>query len=331
MNALTHAMIRAYQPQLDAWAVDDSVAAVVIRGTGDKAFCAGGDVLEVYHAGKKGDGTIQAFFREEYTLNRTIFRYPKPYIALIDGITMGGGVGLSVHGSHRIVGERSTFAMPETAIGLFPDVGGSYFLPRLPHRCGLYLALTGARIKAADCLALGIATHYLPSARVAELVEILAAAADWRAPEATVAAALEDLAGDPGPAPLAEHFATIDRAFAGDSVEAILESLHAEGGDWAVKQAAVIEKRSPTSVKIAFAQYHRARGLDFEDCMTLEYRLIQACLAGPDFYEGIRSLLIDKDHAPQWRPASLREVSDEMVAGCFAPLGSDDLRFPAQR
>ncbi|MEX2408162.1 MAG: enoyl-CoA hydratase/isomerase family protein, partial [Rhodovibrionaceae bacterium] len=225
LNALTLGMIDRIAPQLDAWAADDGVKAVAIRGEGEKAFCAGGDVRAVWEAGRtaKAEGSLQRgkpgqltadFFRAEYKLNRQIFHYPKPYIALIDGITMGGGVGLSVHGSHRVAGERTMLAMPETGIGLFPDVGGSYFLPRLPGEMGLFLALTGERVKAADACALGIATHFVPGDGEAAVLEGLIEA-DWSGEaKATANEVLSGLAGTPGEASLAVHRSEIDVAFA---------------------------------------------------------------------------------------------------------------------
>lgn len=331
LNALTLGMIRALHPQLDRWAADPAIAAVAIRGEGGKAFCAGGDVRAIWETAKAGGhvpgepGQLAAdFFREEYQLNRRIHTFEKPFVALIDGITMGGGVGLSVHGDLRLAGPRTLFAMPETAIGLFPDVGGSYFLPRLPGGLGLYLALTGERLKAADCLYAGIATHYV----AAEEEEILAAlaAADWQAPEACLA----PLLGEPEvPALLPPHRAAIDRCFAGrDSVEAVVAALEAEGSDWARATLATLAKRSPTSMKVAFEQLRRGATASFDDCMTMEYRLSQAAMRpGSDFFEGIRAVLVDKDHAPTWNPESLAGVGAAAVAAWFQPLGAHDLTF----
>jgi enoyl-CoA hydratase len=326
LNALTLGMIRDLLPRLGDWADDERVAAVAIRGAGEKAFCAGGDVRAVWEAGRNGGTLTREFFYEEYSLNRAIHRFAKPYIALIDGITMGGGVGLSVHGSYRIAGDRTLLAMPETAIGLFPDVGGSYFLPRLPGMTGRYLALTGARLKAADCCLLGIATHYVPSERQAALLESLAGA-DLAAGPAAIDAVLAEFAESPGAAPLAEQRAAIDRLFAGETIEEILANLRADSSDWAAKQLAILEQRSPTSLKLTLEQLRRGAALDFEACMTMEFRLSQACMAGPDFYEGIRAVLVDKDHKPVWRPARLDEVTDAMLQERFAPLSAGDLVF----
>lgn len=323
LNTLTWDMIQAYHPQLRAWAEDPGIGALVIRATGSRAFCAGGDIRIIWEQIRNGGELPRLFFRGEYALNHDIHRFPKPYIALLDGIVMGGGVGLSVHGSHRIATENTLFAMPETGIGLFPDVGGTYFLPRLPGRLGLFLGLTGARLRAADCLYAGVATHYVESALLEDLIAALAAADSEDA--AAVDAVIAGFAGDPGPAPLAEQREAIDRCFATESVEAILEALRAEATPWADKLAGLMERASPTGLKLAFRQIHEGAELDFAAAMTLEYRLSQACMYGHDFPEGVRALIIDKDNAPRWRPATLAEVDAEAIEACFRPLGDRDL------
>ncbi|MDH3474282.1 MAG: enoyl-CoA hydratase/isomerase family protein [Rhodospirillales bacterium] len=331
LNALTPEMCRELDARLAAWAEDPAVAAVLIQGTGERAFCAGGDVVTIYESAR-GDGKLAAaFFRDEYRMNRRIFHFPKPYIAVIDGITMGGGVGVSVHGSHRVATERTLFAMPETGIGLFPDVGSTFFLPRLPGApglyLGLYLGLTGQRLQGADCLYCGIATHYLERARLAELERALEQA-DWSGdPKATAGGLLDTLASEPGPPPLAAHRAAIDRCFAQDSVEAILDALEAEGGDWAETTRAHLLTRSPTSLKVAFRQLREGAALDFDQAMIMEYRLASACVAGHDFPEGVRAAVIDKDRRPAWRPATLAEVGDALVDRHFMPPGEGDLTF----
>lgn len=327
LNALTLGMIRSLQSHLDAWAEDASVGAVLIQGAGEKAFCAGGDVRAVWYSGKEGDPLTRVFFYEEYIANRTIHRFPKPFISLIDKVCMGGGVGISVHGSHRVAGDRTMLAMPETAIGLFPDVGGSWFLPRLPGRSGYWLSLTGARLDAAAALELGLATHYVPSERHGEVIERLAAADFGSDAKATVDALLTELSGDLGTSEIAAYRFEIDRLFAGATVEAILEALRADGGDWAREQADILDSRSPTSMKITLEQLQRGSELELEDCLTMEYRMSQACMAGHDFYEGIRAVLVDKDHKPRWQPERLEEVDRELVERHFAPLGEGELRF----
>lgn len=324
LNALTLPMIRAYAPQLAAWAADPAVAAVVMRGAGDRAFCAGGDIRAIWEAGRASDAAIHRdFFREEYRLNRAIHRFAKPHVALLDGITMGGGVGLSVHGSHRVATERTLFAMPETGIGLFPDVGGGYFLPRCPGEIGMYLALTGHRLKAADLLYAGIATHYVPSAGLDDLVVALG---EIRSSDG-VDEVLGRFAAPAGEAPLAAHRAAIDRCFAAPSVEAILDVLAADGSDWARAARATLLKMSPTSLKITYRQVRLGRALDFEACMVMEYRMIQRFMAGHDFFEGVRAAIVDKDQAPRWRPDNLAAVTAAEVDAYFAPLGPRDLTF----
>ncbi len=318
LNALTLGMIRALHPMLDDWAVDPAVRAVVVRGAGDKAFCAGGDIRALYDG--RGGAVTADFFREEYRLNRRIYHYPKPYIALMDGITMGGGVGLSVHGRHRVLSEATMFAMPETGIGLFPDVGGSYFLPRLPGKNGMYLALTGSRLRAADCLYAGIGDAYVPVDRHDAVIDVLRDDAD-------PAAVLREASVDPGAPPLADHRAAIDRCFGAESVEAITAALEAEGGDWAAKTLDVMAGKSPVSQKIAFRQIKSGARLDFDDCMRMEFRLSQHVMAGHDFFEGVRAVVIDKDQTPRWQPDRLDAVTDKMVDAYFAPLGDAELTF----
>lgn len=330
LNALSLAMIRVMLPQLKAWSADPAIGAVVIQGAGDKAFCAGGDVRAVYDAGlaAKADGTIDRgmtadFFREEYVLNHAIHNFPKPFIALVDGISMGGGVGLSVHGPIRVATERMLFAMPETGIGLFPDVGGGWFLPRCPGELGTYYALTGARAKAADALALGYATHYVPSDRLPSLTDALAASnwADARTAETILAGFVAD-AGRPA---ILDDKPAIDRCFAHDRVEDILAALKADGSAWAAGMLERLSGLSPTSMKVSLRQLRLGRTMSYDRIVTMEYRLSQACMIGRDFYEGIRAVLVDKDKTPRWQPASLDDVSDDMVASYFEPLGSRDL------
>ena len=330
LNALTQPMCLAIDQALRDWAHDDKIATVLVRGAGDRAFCAGGDVRVVAEEGmarrrSENDGRLgREFFRDEYRMNRRIKRFPKPYIALIDGITMGGGIGVSVHGSHRIATERTLAAMPETGIGLFPDVGTSYVLPRLPGRMGAYLALTGARLTAADLLALGIATHFVPSDRMSALVDNLIAA-DWSKGTDTV---LSRYVADPGAPELAQHRAVIDRCFTGGRVETILSALDADAGAFAKVTAVTLGTMSPTSLKIALEEMRRSATLDFDACLVMEYRLTQSILEGHDFYEGIRAQLIDKDRGPKWAPPTLGDVDDAAVGDYFKTPPHGDLTFP---
>lgn len=322
LNALNHAMVLEITARLHDWAGDDAVREVVISGAGEHAFCAGGDVVGIAKrilAGEVGTGLSANFFREEYRLNRIIRTYPKPYLAILDGITMGGGVGLSIHGRYRIATDRTVLAMPEMAIGFFPDVGGGYALARFPGKSGLYMALSGARARAADCLYVGAATHYVSDGNLAKLVDAINSA--------PIETLLDTYAEDPGSPPMRERQAQIDRCFAGGSVEAILAALDAEGGEWAEKTAATLRHVAPLSLKVAHRQLTEAAGLEFDANMVMEYRLCQRFMADHDFCEGVRAVLIDKDKAPAWRPASLDAVGDEIVDAYFAPLGERDLTF----
>lgn len=320
LNALTHGMCVAMKVQLDAWKTDPTTECVVIRGAGGRAFCAGGDIRSLYESGKTGTSYAQDFYRDEYVLNAAIKHFPKPYIALLRGIVMGGGVGVSVHGSHRVADESAVFAMPETGIGLFPDVGGSFFLPRCPGQIGMYLAMTGARLKTADCIDAGIATHFVPSTSTDALVERLAAGEQ---PDRAISL----FAQTPEPAPLAEYDAAIARLFAGNTVEETLSRLNAEGNEWARGIASVIRTKSPTSLKLACRQLRMGALQDFDTCMRMEFRMVNRVIAGHDFYEGVRATIIDKDQSPKWKPAALEDVSDADIDAYFAPLGEKELKL----
>lgn len=321
LNALTHPMVRAMAAALDAWEADPGVACVVVKGAGEKAFCAGGDIRMLYETGKAGNiGPSLAFWREEYILNIRIKRYPKPYVALIDGIVMGGGVGVSLHGSHRLAGDRYSFAMPEVGIGFFPDVGATYALPRLPGEVGTYIALTGARIGPDDAVAAGLATHRIASSRMAEVEATLKAGEPV---DAVLAGASQATAGGPV---MAER-ALIDRCFAGDDVPAILAALDAEAGasEFAAKTAATIRTKAPSSLAIALEQVRRGATMEFEDAMATEFRIVSRIAEGHDFYEGVRATIIDKDGKPRWQPASLAELPADFAASHFAPLPGREL------
>ena len=337
LNAFTLGMYRRFDPMLRQWAEDAAVHAVLVRGADGRAFCAGGDIRAIYEAGRGivGDPALTSvFFREEYELIRRVHRYEKPYIAIIDGITMGGGAGVSVNGRYRVATERTLLAMPETGIGLFPDVGATRFLNLCPGHIGRYLALSGARLGPYDALYCGLATHFVPRERVPALVAALSETA-WQSgrEQAQVEEALAAFHGDPGEPPLIARRPAIDRCFAADSVEAILASLAREAatggadGEWAAQTRAGLLAKSPTSLKITLRQLLEGRGFAIEEALVLEYRLTQHVMRGYDFNEGVRAALIDKDHRPRWRPATLAEVSDAMVARYFAPLADGELRF----
>jgi enoyl-CoA hydratase len=312
LNALTRDMALAMKAELDLWAHDDAVKAVIAQGAGEKAFCAGGDIRSLYESGKAGTPYALEFYRDEYLLDATIKHYPKPYIALISGIVMGGGVGVSVHGSARIADETTMFAMPETGIGLFPDVGGSFFLPRCPGQVGMYLALTGARLKTADCLYAGIATHFVPRAKRDELIARLA---DERG--------FEDLHEDVPGTFLDTHRNSIDAIFGQASIEEMFAALDADHTDWSRDTAKTIRAKSPTSTKLTFRQLREGAKLSFDDCMRMEYRMVQGIVAGHDFYEGVRATIIDKDATPRWQPADLSAVSAADIDAYFAPMKNE--------
>lgn len=318
LNALTLGMCHAIEAQLHAWRDDAGVRAVAVKGAG-RAFCAGGDIRALYDTGLAKDDYPYRFYHDEYRLNALIKHYPKPYIALLNGIVMGGGVGVSVHGAHRIVSENLRFAMPETGIGLFPDVGGSYFLSRCPGQLGLFLALTGTRISAADALYCGIATVYVPAAQFGDLETALSKAGNL---EAVIA----EFAQTPPEAPsLAQHRERIDRIFSHDSVEEIVEALLWEGDSWASQTRSTILGKSPMSSKVAFRQLREGAKLDFNACMQMEYRLACRFIEGSDFYEGVRATVIDKGQSPHWSPDTLAAISSAGIDAYFAPLGPREL------
>jgi enoyl-CoA hydratase len=321
LNAVTHGMVRALALQLDAWANDPAITRVVVTAAGERAFSAGGDIRALYDQGRAGRHDEQlAFWRDEYPLNAAIKRYRKPYVSLIDGIVMGGGVGVSVHGSHRVAGDRFSFAMPEVGIGFFPDVGATWFLPRMPGELGAWCALTGERLNAADALAGGVATHRVASSRFADLLDALCG-------DVSVDAVLAAFHEPPGEGPVAAQRALIDRAFVGERVEAILDRLDAEsaGSAFAAAAARTIRGKSPMSLKIALAQVRGGANWDFEECMRVEFRIVSRVVHGHDFYEGVRAVIVDKDNAPQWSPASLAAVGRADVEHYFAALGADEL------
>lgn len=320
LNALSHAMVQRIHPQLQAWATDEGIDCVILKATGEKAFCAGGDIRAIYDLGRAGkaDEALH-FWYEEYLLNHYIGTYPKPYVSLIDGICMGGGFGLSAHGTYRVAGDRYLFAMPEVNIGLFPDVGGTYVLPRVPDFRGVYLALTGARIRGADALAMGLATHVVPSSRFAELEAALQAGGD-------VAATLAGFASAPPPAPLDAHGDVIRNIFGRGEIRAILSALDAAGQDdsataeFARKAADAIRAACPTSLAITMEQMRRGPSLTLGAALATEYRVVNRVARDHDFYEGVRAIIVDKDNAPRWQPATLADVDPSVIAAHFDPI-----------
>lgn len=328
LNALNLPMVREILPRLRAWANDPAITRVIIKAVGEKAFCAGGDVRTLYDLGRAGN-TAEAldFWREEYVLNNYIGTFPKPYIALVDGICMGGGFGLSAHGSHRVAGDRYLFAMPEVNIGLFPDVGGTHVLPRLPGAFGVFLALTGTRIRAPEAYACGLATAVVPSSAFAALEAALCAGGD-------VDATIEAHRYTPAPSAFADREEVIADLFSRGSLDAILAALDkaaAEGGpfaDFLATTAKDMRTKSPTSLSIAMEQMRRGPTLDLGECLKAEFRAVTRVAAGHDFYEGVRAVLVDRDNAPRWRPATLADVRADIIAAHFDPI-PDELELLA--
>jgi enoyl-CoA hydratase len=325
LNAVTHEMVRKLAQALAAWADDDAVTRVVVTAAGERAFSAGGDLRAIYELRQAGrlDEAL-AYWRDEYRLNAFIKHYHKPYVSLIDGVVMGGGVGVSIHGSHRVAGDRFRFAMPECGIGFFPDVGASWFLPRLPGEVGGYLGLTGERLDPIDGVQTGLATHRVRSVRFPDLLDVLCS-------NVSVDAVIGAFAEPPAPAPcfLMARRPVIDRFFQADCIEGMLgclESVAAEDGAdaaFARSTAALIRTKSPISLKVTLALLRRGRTLDFNECMRTEFRVASRIAAGHDFYEGIRSVIIDKDRTPRWQPPSLEAVSEADVERHFSPVAAE--------
>ncbi|WP_328946673.1 enoyl-CoA hydratase/isomerase family protein [Streptomyces sp. NBC_00250] len=323
LNALSHGMVLRIEEALIAWRDDPAVETVVISGAGERGLCAGGDIRAIYEDARGGGTESADFWRDEYRLNALIARYPKPYVALMDGIVMGGGVGVSAHGTVRIVTERSRVAMPETGIGFVPDVGGTYLLALAPGELGTHLALTGTAVGAADAMLCGLADHFVPAERLDRLTTGLA--------QSSVHDALAAHVGQAPPGRLASQREWIDHCYAADTVEQIMDRLLASGVAAAQEAAATLAAKSPTALKVTLTAVRRARGLGpLERVLEQEYRVSCAALDSPDLVEGIRAQVIDKDRDPRWSPAALADVTGEDVARYFAPLGIDrELRLPA--
>lgn len=329
LHSLNEEMCRIMSDALLNWANDDEVGIVLVdHAAGTRGFCAGGDIRMISESGANGGDAARSFFKAEYQLNTLIHNYKKPYVALLDGVTMGGGVGISVHGSHRITTEKTLFAMPESGIGLFPDVGGGWFLPRLAGEYGMWLALTGARLKGSDVTAVGVGTHHVPSELIGNLTAQIEGADFTFEPQNILRSILSPMTQTVPHGEFEEHEDEINTCFSADSVEDILDRLEANGSDWAKAQLAVLASKSPLTLKIAYRQLREGGKFDrFEDNMRNEYRIgwRQAC--SPDFLEGVRAVIVDKDNKPDWPSGSLSEVSNGKIQEIFAPLGRDELTF----
>lgn len=312
-NALNGEMISLLSEQLDAWEHDKTIAAVIIRSTHDKVFCAGGDIKQVYEEGKKNASNVLDFFKLEYKLNAQIKNYPKPYIALLNGLTFGGGAGISIYASHRIASENFAFAMPETAIGFFPDIGASYFLTRGPDALGLYLGLTGTRINACEAKTMQLIDYPIANTHFPALLSGLLTLNDY------------------SPENLSQYFSNfpplkqtstlplrdINTCFEQTTLESIFSSLEKNNSEWATHTLANLQKKSPLSLAITFEEFQRGKHLDFSQCQQMEYRLLKHFLTHPDFYEGVRAAVIDKDQQPKWQSQKIENISRDLILQFF--------------
>ncbi|GGD88424.1 enoyl-CoA hydratase [Tsuneonella deserti] len=320
LHALTLDMCHAMSAALSDWAVDDTVEAVILDHAEGRGFCAGGDIAFLRNSALNDDGVSgRKFFHDEYQLNHLMFEYAKPIVAFMDGVTMGGGVGISQPARFRVATEHTRFAMPETGIGLFPDVGGGRYLSRLAGRLGQFLALTGARLDGAECLWAGLATHYLPSGKLAEAKARIAEHPD------RITGILSELSATPPPARIEENADRIAHHFRSDRLEDILASLEADDSEWAMKEVATLHSKSPQTCKVALRQLAEAAKLeDFADEMRMEYRIASRVLTRPDFAEGVRAVIVDKTGDARWDPATPEGVTDELIDSIFAPLPDNE-------
>ena len=317
LNALTLSMVMTLQQQLIAWHDCPSIHSVVIRYAGGKAVCAGGDVRWLYEAGKREDPDLLKFFEEEYRLNQFIHHYKKPYIALMDGVTMGGGVGVSLHGSHAVASEAFVFAMPETSIGFFPDIGASYLLSRCPGKMGVYLGLTGNRLNAEEACASGLVNYVIPASSFDLILDALMTTDLSIDAAAGVSACLDRYASTPHLDSISTLQTNVDRCFFYSEVELIIKALENQNEAWSHATLKTLSQKSPLSLSVTLAQLQKAASMNFDECIQMDYRLVKHFMNGYDFYEGVRALLIDKDKMPQWRPDCLSHVEKQSIVDYF--------------
>lgn len=317
LNALTFTMIVALQTQLQAWQEDSQIHAVVVRSTDERAFCAGGDVRAIYYHGREEHAKTMEFFKAEYALNRYIHAFNKPYIALMNGITMGGGVGISLHGSHPVASERFLFAMPETSIGFYPDIGASHLLSRCPGHFGVYLGLTGRRLGAADAQALGLVKHIIANEQFSDVLSSLINADLSIDAYQRVDTVLSRFLM-PSPLINLEDYAPfVDSCFRYTEMTSIMKALSESNDDWHREVRHVLSTKSPLSLKVTLKQLHKATSMTLRECLEMDYCLTSHFMHDPDFYEGVRALLVDKDNKPSWQPKTLDDVTETLVDDYF--------------
>ena len=325
LNALNLNMVRKIFEKIKDWEKNDSVSGIVIKGEGEKAFCAGGDIVQVYHAkNDKHNNISYDFFREEYLLNYAISKFKKPWISILNGIAMGGGLGLSVHGSHRIITEKTVTAMPETAIGLFPDVGGGYFLSRMKGSVGKYIAITGRTLDFQDTIYSGIGTHLLYSNKLDEFINKLLQQKSYDSN--VVDEMIEKYNNKSEIVPNLKNIEkNIDKFFSKKSILDVYNSLRNNESDWARNTLDILRKKSPTSMAVTLEQIEKSANISLKDCLSMEFRICQSMMSKHDFYEGVRANLVDKDRKPKWKPSDIEDITNEIIDDHFLNLGNREL------
>lgn len=325
LNALNHQMVIDLKEKLDIWSKDEAVKFVVIEGAGDKAFCAGGDIRALYDSRPNNEEFVARFYSDEYKLNMAINSFPKPYISVMDGIVMGGGVGVTVPGTHRIVTERTICAMPETGIGLIPDVGSTYYLGRAPKSTGAYVGLTGIRMNASDAIYIGFADYMVPSDSIPSLLEELKNCNCDNNIDDKIDQTINSYKAKPEPSNFKPIDSAIAKVFSQKSMESIISELKNHGSEWSKQTLETFSKKSPTSLKLSLHAIHSAKSMSFDECIKMEYRIVLNIMKGHDIYEGIRALIVEKDNKPLWKPKFLKDVSRLNINEHFQSLGKDDL------
>ena len=325
LNALNLNMVRNIYSQINNWELDESVCGVLIKGAGEKAFCAGGDIVSVYHAKNDKENNISdIFFREEYLLNYAISKFKKPWISILNGIAMGGGLGLSVHGSHRIITEKTITAMPETAIGLFPDVGGGFFLSRMKGCIGKYIAITGNVMDFQDTIYSGIGTNLILYNNINKFINDICLKKKYDYEDVDKLIKKYEEKNNIFPK-LKEELENINHFFSFDTMKNIYEALKRDGSEWSKKILKILNRKSPTSMAVSLVQIEKSKKLTLKDCLAMEFRICQSMMAKHDFYEGVRANLVDKDREPKWSPSNIQSITDQIINEHFNHLGDKEL------